>query len=99
MDSQHTPPTIPPTQDVLPLDMNNLASWILTTLRNYGLPFLLLGVAVWYFHNRTEKLETAIELCQKNHLETIEIQNGALIRALNDNTQALNRLEANIFKK
>ncbi len=98
MDSQQIPPTIPPDQQP-PLDMNTLATWILNTLRAYGLPFLLLGVAVLYFHSRTEKLETAIELCQKNHLETIEMQNGALIRALNDNTQALNRLEAGIFRQ
>lgn len=95
MDSQPTPPPIPP---ALPLDMNTWTAWLLNTIRNYGLPFVLLGIAVAYFHARTEKLETAIDLCQKNHLETITMQNGALIRALNDNTQALNRLEAGIKK-
>lgn len=64
----------------------------------YGLPFVLLAVAVWYFHNRTEKLEIAIAECQKNHAETITMQNGALIRAITDNTQALERLEKSLSK-
>lgn len=82
--------SVPPT---LPLDMATWLTWILNTAKMYGLPFVLLAVAVWYFHQRTEKLELAIELCQKNHLETVTMQNGALIRALSDNTQALTRLE------
>lgn len=60
--------SVPPT---LPLDMTTWLTWILNTLKMYGLPFVLLAVAVWYFHRRTEKLESAIEACQKNHLETV----------------------------
>lgn len=94
MDSpQQTPQPIPPT---LPLDMNTWLSWMLNMIRIYGLPFMLLAGAVTYFHGRTEKLEAAIDLCQRQHLETVTTQNGALIRALNDNTQALNRLEASL---
>ena len=87
---------VPPT---LPLDMATWISWALNTLRLYGLPFVLLAVAVWYFHNRTEKLESAIEACQKNHAEAITMQNGALIRAITENTQALNRLETSITRQ
>lgn len=85
--------SVPPT---LPLDMATWLTWILNTAKMYGLPFVLLAIAVWYFHQRTEKLENAIEACQKNHIEAITMQNGALVRALSDNTQALNRLEQSI---
>lgn len=88
--------SVPPT---LPLDMNAWLSWMLNSLKMYGFPFVLLGVAVWYFHAKTEKLETAVELCQKNHLETVTMQNGALVKALEQNTQALTRLEATITKR
>lgn len=93
MDSQQTPPPIPPT---LPLDINMWTTWAMNTIRNYGLPFVLLAIAVWYFHARTEKLETQIEQCQRAHIETVTMQNGALIRAINDNTQALNRLQISL---
>jgi len=87
---------VPPT---LPLDMATWITWILNTVKLYGLPFVLLAVAVWYFHQRTEKLETAIEACQKKHLETVTQQNGALVRALEQNTQALTRLETTITRR
>lgn len=84
---------VPPT---LPLDMATWLTWVLNLLKTHGLPFVLLALAVWHFHHRTEKLEADIALCQKSHLETITMQNGAIVRALNDNTQALKRLEATI---
>lgn len=95
MDSQ-TPQAVPPPP---PIDMNAVINWLWNTARTHGLPFCLLVSAVCYFHQRTEHLEADIKDCQQRHLETIELQNGALVKALEQNTQALTRLETTITRR
>lgn len=92
MDSPNIPAVPPPP----PVDMNAILTWIWNTGKTHGLPFTLLFVAVLYFHRRTEGLEQDIKSCQGAHLETIKMQNGALVKALEQNTQALTRLESKI---
>lgn len=87
---------VPP---ALPFDMNAVFAWILNVARTHGLSFALLIFAVLHFHRRTEGLEADIKQCQQNHLQTVQTQNVALVTALEQNTQALNRLEASIIRK
>ena len=90
------PQAVPPPP---PIDMNSIMIWLWNVAKVNGLPFVLLIVAVYYFHHRTENLEADIKNCQQAHLETIQLQNGALVKALEQNTQALTRLETTITRR
>ena len=48
---------------------------------------------------RLVRLETDVKECHNNHRQTLEIQNGAIVRALEQNTQVLIRLEAFLSRK
>lgn len=47
---------------------------------------------------RTERLEKAVQECHANHLKPFEFQNGALVRALEQNTRVLQNIENNMSK-
>lgn len=78
MDSQHNAPPIPPPID----EMNKIALWVLESLKNQGLSFLLLGIAVWHLEGKNVELSKSMVLCQ-------EEKYNALIEVVKQNTEAL----------
>lgn len=42
---------------------------------------------------RTDRLEIAVSECHQNHQKTLETQNGAIVRALEQNTRVLEKIE------
>ncbi len=80
MDKPQTQAIPPPLED-----MNRMAVWILDTLKNQGLSFLLLGLAVWHLQAQNNELSKLIRDCQ-------EEKYNALITVVSHNTAALNNI-------
>lgn len=76
MDNQQTP-AIPPQSDMV--------NYLLETLKNQGLSFVLLGVAVWYLQGNNDRLANEIRACQQEKYD-------AMIQVIESNTHALNAL-------
>ena len=83
MDTLQQPPIPPPIEE-----MNRIGIWILDTLRNQGLSFLLLGVAVWFLQSQNNDLAREVRDCQTEKY-------NALITVVKSNTEALNNLIQN----
>lgn len=81
MDTQPITPPIPPPIE----EMNRIGVWILETLKNQGLSFLLLGLAVWHLQEQNNELNSHIRDCQ-------EEKYNALISVVQANTEALNKI-------
>lgn len=77
MDNQPTP--------VIPPQSNDMVNYLLETLKNQGLSFVLLGVAVWYLQGNNDRLANEIRSCQQEKYD-------AMLQVINSNTQALNAL-------
>jgi len=86
MDNQN--PIIPP-----PLQEEfEMVKWILETLRANGLNFLLMGLAVWHLQLQNMDLRKDISNCQAGQIEFLTSKNEQLMKALDSNTNALNRI-------
>lgn len=81
MDTPQTEQHIPPPVE----EMNRIGLWLLDTLKNQGLSFLLLGVAVWHLQGQNNSLSREIRACQ-------EEKHNALIEVVTANTAALNNI-------
>lgn len=81
MDTQQDTQPIPPPLE----EMNKIGFWLLDTLKNQGLSFLLLGLAVWHLQGQNNTLASEIRECQ-------EEKYNALIAVVSANTDALNNL-------
>lgn len=80
MDTQQRPPIPPPIEE-----MNRIGIWLLDTLKNQGLSFVLLGVAVWFLQTQNNQLAREVKDCNTEKY-------NALITVVQSNTEALNRL-------
>lgn len=76
----NTPPIPPPLEE-----MNRIGIWLLDTLKNQGMSFVLLGVAVWFLESQNNALAREVKDCQTEKY-------NALITVVQSNTEALNRL-------
>jgi len=88
MDTQPQQPLIPPPLE----EMNKMAIWILETLKNQGLSFLLLGVAVWYFHGESKELRTELMHCMDSN-------QSELTQAIKENTSEIKTLRYYVEKQ
>ncbi len=61
--------------------------------------FLDMNELISQLFQKIERLEADVRECNNGHKSTLELQNGALVRALEQNTQVLNRLEAFLSRK
>lgn len=77
MDKQQTPPIPPPLEE-----MNRIGIWALDTLKNQGISFLLLGLAVWHLQGQNNELSKEIRDCQEDKYQ-------AIISVIKTNTEAL----------
>lgn len=46
---------------------------------------------------RINRLEIDVRECHQNHKNTLELQNGAIVRALEQNTRALENIEKHLL--
>lgn len=69
--------------------MKNVWFIVLETLAKQGLSFLLLGVAIWYFNEQNNKLETRVFDCNSRIVEVYEEQNDRLLELVENNNRAL----------
>lgn len=69
--------------------MKNVWFIVLETLAKQGLSFLLLGVAIWYFNEQNNKLETRVFECNSRIVEVYEEQNDRLLELVENNNRAL----------
>ena len=84
MDTQQQQQPIPPPLD----EMSKIGFWILETLKNQGLSFLLLGLAVYHLQGQNNELSKEMRLCQ-------EEKYNALVTVIESNTAALNEIALN----
>lgn len=70
-------------------DVKNVWFIVLETLAKQGLSFLLLGVAIWYFNEQNNKLETRVFDCNSRIVEVYEEQNDRLLELVENNNRAL----------
>jgi len=70
-------------------DVKNVWFIVLETLAKQGLSFLLLGVAIWYFNEQNNKLETRVFECNSRIVEVYEEQNDRLLELVENNNRAL----------
>lgn len=61
--------------------------------------YLDMNELLTHLFSKIEKLEDDIRHCHRQHLETTQFQNGALVRMLEKNTQALENIESLLKKK
>ena len=65
--------------------MTAITSWLLESLKNQGLSFLLLGVAVFYLQDKNDTMAAEIRQCQEQRY-------NALVEVIQANTKALEKL-------
>lgn len=70
-------------------EVKNVWFIVLETLAKQGLSFLLLGVAIWYFNEQNNKLETRVFDCNSRIVEVYEEQNDRLLELVENNNRAL----------
>ena len=70
-------------------EVKNVWFIVLETLAKQGLSFLLLGVAIWYFNEQNNKLETRVFECNSRIVEVYEEQNDRLLELVENNNRAL----------
>lgn len=70
-------------------EVKNVWFIVLETLAKQGLSFLLLGVAIWYFNEQNNKLETRVFDCNSRIVEVYEEQNDRLLELVENNNKAL----------
>lgn len=70
-------------------DVKNVWFIVLETLAKQGLSFLLLGVAIWYFNEQNNKLETRVFDCNSRIVQVYEEQNDRLLELVENNNRAL----------
>lgn len=61
--------------------------------------FLDMNELINQLFQKIERLETDVRDCHQRHIEATTFQNGALVRTLQENTQALQRIEEFLKKK
>ena len=61
-------------------------------LQQQGLSFLLLGLMAWYFQVQNDKLQNQVTDCNQQRLEYYKNQTLELMKVVQENTQAINRL-------
>ena len=61
--------------------------------------FLDMNELISQLFQKIERLEVDVRECNTGHKATLELQNGALVRALEQNTQVLIRLEDFLSRK
>jgi len=61
--------------------------------------FLDMNELINQLFQKIERLETDVRDCHHRHLEATQFQNGALVRMLERNTQALENIESLLKKK
>lgn len=67
------------------LNMTAITQWLLESLKNQGLSFLLLGVAVFYLQDQNTIMAREIRDCQEQRY-------NALVEVIEANTKALQQL-------
>lgn len=67
------------------LNMTAITQWLLESLKNQGLSFLLLGVAVFYLQDQNTSMAREIRDCQEQRY-------NALVEVIEANTKALQQL-------
>lgn len=70
-------------------EVKNVWFIVLETLAKQGLSFLLLGVAIWYFNEQNNKLETRVFDCNSRIVQVYEEQNDRLLELVENNNRAL----------
>lgn len=68
---------------------SNIAMYLLDQLRMHGLSFLLLGIAVWYFHAENLKMKGEIKQCNDALIEMYRTDRSELLEVVRNNTAAL----------
>ncbi len=61
--------------------------------------YLDMNELLTHLFSKIEKLEDDVRHCNKQHLEATQFQNGALVRALERNTQVLEEIQSFLKKK
>lgn len=61
--------------------------------------FLDMNELLKYLFGKIEHLEADVRKCHQQHLEATQFQNGALVRTLEQNTQALEDIKELIKKR
>lgn len=75
--------------------MNILLTVMIEAAKKHGIAFLVMLGLVLYFHRQNEKLEQKFDLCNSKVIEMYQSHNTQLIRALERNTTALEKLVGN----
>ena len=76
---------LPPLQS----DMN----WIFVTLKDKGIEFLLLGIAVWWLQQENVTIRKEINQCQQEKIEVFRQENAALREVITQCTVAITELK------
>lgn len=67
----------------------SILTYLAEQLRMHGLSFLLLGVAVWYFHGENLKMKSEIKACNDALIEMYRSDRSELLEVVRNNTAAL----------
>lgn len=67
--------------------------WILSTLREKGIEFLLLGVAVWWLQSENVEIRRDMSRCQEEKLQFYREENTALREVIGECTIAIKELQ------
>lgn len=67
--------------------------WILNTLRDKGIEFLLLGIAVWWLQQENVTIRKEINQCQQEKIELFKQENEALREVITECTIAITELK------
>ena len=70
-------------------DMN----WIFITLKDKGIEFLLLGIAVWWLQQENVTIRREINQCQQEKIEVFRQENAALRDVITQCTMAITELK------
>lgn len=69
-------------------------NWIFTTLRDKGIEFLLLGVAVWWLQTENVAIRKEIGQCQQEKIELFRQENDALRKVIMECTEAIQEIKS-----
>lgn len=71
--------------------------WILSTLKEKGIEFLLLGVAVWWLQSENVEIRRDMNRCQEEKLEVYRAENAALREVIGECTIAIQELKQQLI--
>ena len=76
----------------------SITTFLVKTVKDQGVSFLLLGLMVWYFHAQTTMLHTEIKECNNQQMEIYKSQNIKLMEVVDRNSKAFEAFSEQLNK-